>query len=106
MILDCMLATGFGGLEKLFLDELEMLPSAGLEARGVVRRGTPLVKYARDRGLACDDIRAFSDWDPISLARVRSLVRRHSPELIVCVGRKAHRTMAHAIGTRIPIVTM
>src|SRR5665213_1028444 len=106
MILDCMLATGFGGLEKLFLDELEMLPPAGLDVRGVVRRGTQLVNYARDRGLPFDDIVALSDWDPFTLAQARGVVSRHDPDLIVCVGRKAHRTFARAVGSRIPIVTM
>jgi glycosyltransferase involved in cell wall biosynthesis len=106
MILDCMLATGFGGLEKLFLDELEMLPPAGLDVRGVVRRGTQLVNYARDRGLPFDDIVALSDWDPFTLAQARGVVSRHNPDLIVCVGRKAHRTFARAVGSRIPIVTM
>jgi hypothetical protein len=35
-----MFARGFGGLEKLFLDEIEMLSAAGMRARGLVRRGS------------------------------------------------------------------
>ena len=60
MILNCMLGTGYGGLEKLFLDEIEMLPLAGLAARGLVSRKSPLARYARDRGLAFDEMMALS----------------------------------------------
>ncbi|HWE07316.1 MAG TPA: glycosyltransferase [Rhizomicrobium sp.] len=106
MILNCMLGTGYGGLEKLFLDEIEMLPMAGLAARGLVRRESPLARYARDRGLAFDEMIALSDWDPLSIAGARRIVRRQAPQLIMCVGRKAHRLLGRAIGTRIPIVPM
>ena len=106
MILNCMLGTGFGGLEKLFLDEIEMLPLAGLAARGLVRRESALAHYARDRGLAFDEMMALSDWDPLSIAGARRIVRQRSPQLVMCVGRKAHRLLGRAIGARIPIVTM
>ncbi|HEY2445452.1 MAG TPA: glycosyltransferase [Rhizomicrobium sp.] len=106
MILNCMLGTGFGGLEKLFLDEIEMLPMAGMAARGLVRRKTPLARYARERGLACDEILVPSDWDPLSRAAVRSVLNLRSPELVMCVGRKAHRLLGRAAGTSMPIVVM
>ncbi|HEX9159714.1 MAG TPA: hypothetical protein VF835_05750, partial [Rhizomicrobium sp.] len=66
MILNCMFARGFGGLEKLFLDEIEMLIAAGIPARGLVRGGSALERYANERGFAFDAISAWSDWDPIS----------------------------------------
>src|SRR5277367_2021520 len=106
MILNSMLGSGFGGLEKLFLDEVEMLPMAGMRARCVVRRGTPLVGYARERNLPYDEILALSDWDPISVAGARAVVRRVAPKLVMCVGRKAHRLFGRAIGASLPIVTM
>ncbi|HEX4157845.1 MAG TPA: glycosyltransferase family 4 protein [Rhizomicrobium sp.] len=106
MILNCMLGSGYGGLEKLFLDEIEMLPPAGFPARGVVRRNSELAGYAKGRAVAFDEITTWSDWDPISIARVRAVIRRQSPELVMCVGRKAHRLFGRAIGSRIPIVPM
>jgi glycosyltransferase involved in cell wall biosynthesis len=106
MILNSMLGSGFGGLEKLFLDEVEMLPMAGMPARCAVRRGSPLARYARERNLPCDEILALSDWDPISVAGARTLVRRAAPKLVMCVGRKAHRLFGRAVGTSLPIVTM
>ncbi|MGH6879130.1 MAG: glycosyltransferase family 4 protein [Rhizomicrobium sp.] len=101
-----MLGSGYGGLEKLFLDEIEMLPLAGVQARGLVRRKSSLAHYARERGIAFDETFALSDWDPVSIAAARSLVRRHVPQLVICVGRKAHRLLGRAIGTRIPIIPM
>src|SRR5271154_4557626 len=106
MILNCMLGSGYGGLEKLFLDEIEMLSPAGFPARGVVRGNSDLARYAKERGIAFDEITAWSDWDPISIARAQAVIRRHAPELVMCVGRKAHRLFGRAIGNRIPIVPM
>jgi glycosyltransferase involved in cell wall biosynthesis len=106
MILNCMLGSGYGGLEKLFLDEIEMLPPAGFPARGIVRRNSELAGYAKVRRIDFDEITSWSDWDPFSIARARTLIRRHSPELVMCVGRQAHRLFGRAIGSRIPIVPM
>jgi len=106
MILNCMFARGFGGLEKLFLDEIEMLSEAGAPARGLVRRGSDIESYARERHLAFDAIEIWSDWDPLSRARVRGIVRRVQPRLILCVGRTAHRLMGRVAPKEVPIVAM
>jgi glycosyltransferase involved in cell wall biosynthesis len=106
MILNCMLAAGYGGLEKLFLDEIEMLPQSGLSARGLVARNGQLARYARERHLEFDQIFALSDWDPISIAGARRVLRHRAPELVMCVGRKAHRLMARSVTNQIPIVPM
>src|SRR5947208_4788973 len=84
MILNCMFARGFGGLEKLFLDEIEMLSLSGMPARGLVRGGSDLARYAPERELEFDAISAWSDWDPVSIAGARSVIRRHRPHLILC----------------------
>lgn len=106
MILNCMLGSGFGGLEKLFLDEIEMLLQQGLPAHGVVRRNSPLASYARERKLPFDEFPVFSDWDPVSVGFARRIVRRYTPQLLMCVGRTAHRLFARAVRTEIPIVVM
>lgn len=90
----------------MFLDEIEMLQQAGMPALGVVRRNSPLASYARDRKLPFDEIPVFSDWDPFSVAAARRMIHRYSPQLLMCVGRTAHRLFARAIGTDIPIVVM
>lgn len=106
MILNCMFARGFGGLEKLFLDEIEMLSGAEIPTRGLVRRGSALEHYAKERGLACRAISAWSDWDPLSRMRARAEVAHAQPRLIMCVGRTAHRLMARVAPRSIPIVPM
>jgi glycosyltransferase involved in cell wall biosynthesis len=106
MILNCMFARGFGGLEKLFLDEIEMLSAAGMPARALVRQGSALARYAQERGLACEAIAAWSDWDPVSRACASAFVRRRQPRLIMCVGRTAHRLMARVAPDSTPIVPM
>lgn len=106
MILNTMFARGFGGLEKLFLDEIEMLLAVGTPARGLVRRGSDIERHALERRLPFDAISAWSDWDPVSRARTRAAVARVDPRLIVCVGRTAHRLMARVAPTSIPIVPM
>src|SRR5579862_9741588 len=106
MILNCMFARGFGGLEKLFLDEIEMLPAAGMPARGLVRRGSALEGYAKERSLDADAILVWSDWDRASRARARAVVDRVQPRLVICVGRTAHRLMARVTPDSIPVVPM
>ncbi len=106
MILSCMLGAKFGGLERVFLDQLQMLPQAGLTVRGLVRRGSPTAKRAKEHGLPCDEIGVLSDWDPLTRARARAVIGRHRPQLILCHGRKAHRIVVRAIGTTIPIIAM
>ncbi|HEY3637920.1 MAG TPA: glycosyltransferase [Rhizomicrobium sp.] len=106
MILNCMLGSGFGGLEKLFLDEIEMLPPAGMAVRGLVRKSSPLASYAKARNIDFDEIGFWSDWDPFSVASARAMVRRHHPELVMTVGRQAHRLLGRALGKNIPIVPM
>src|ERR1700677_62653 len=83
-----------------------MLSPAGFPARGVVRRSSELAGYARARNIGFDEIATWSDWDPISIARARAVIRRHSPGLVMCVGRQAHRLFGRAIGGKIPIVPM
>jgi glycosyltransferase involved in cell wall biosynthesis len=106
MILDCMLGNSFGGLEKVFIDQLYMLPAAGMPVVGVARRNSPAAQRAQAAGLPCEGIPSFSDWDPFSLGAARAAVRRHKPTLLLCHGRKAHRMFAHATRDDPPIVAM
>ncbi len=106
MILDCMLGSHFGGLEKIFLDQLEMLPTAGHSVLGLARQQSPASERAQKAGLPCATLRLYSDWDPISLARLRAFVGQARPDLALCHGRKAHRALAHAMGNTLPIAAM
>ncbi|HEX9158619.1 MAG TPA: glycosyltransferase, partial [Rhizomicrobium sp.] len=86
--------------------EIEMLIAAGIPARGLVRGGSALERYANERGFAFDAISAWSDWDPISRARATQVLRRVQPRLVLCVGRTAHRLMARVTPRSTGIVPM
>jgi glycosyltransferase involved in cell wall biosynthesis len=110
VILHAMLGAGFGGLEQVFLDYqpiLERLAAArGGRCVALVRPGGQADIRARARGDALDHVRAYSDWDPISLASARRVVRRHRPSLIVTHGQRAYRLLARAAPPPTPIIAV
>jgi glycosyltransferase involved in cell wall biosynthesis len=106
MILDCMLATNYGGTEKVFLDQLQMLPLAGMAVCGVARRGSPAARRAHAQNLPCEEMTVLSEWDPLTRAFARAIVDRHKPSAILCHGMKAQRIFAAAVGGRVPVVAM
>ncbi|HEY2071537.1 MAG TPA: glycosyltransferase [Rhizomicrobium sp.] len=106
MILNCMLATNFGGTEKAYLDQLAMLRAAGLDAVAVTRRDCSIPARAAEAGLPCESFSILSDWDPITVGRARRIVARRDPSLILTNGRKAHRLFARAVGHAKPIVSV
>lgn len=106
MILNCMLAVQYGGTEKVFFDQLKMLPMAGMEVVGVSRPGGEATIRARKAGLPLEELTVWTEWDPITHARARAVVEKYNPALILCHGMKAHRIFAAAVGNSRPIVAM
>lgn len=106
MILNCMLAVQYGGTEKVFFDQLKMLPMAGMEVVGVSRPGGEATIRAHQAGLPLEELNVWTEWDPITHARARAIVEKYDPALILCHGMKAHRIFAAAVGKSRPIVAM
>ncbi|MDR3510434.1 MAG: glycosyltransferase [Caulobacteraceae bacterium] len=120
VILHAMLGAGFGGLEQVFLDDqpiLERLAAAqGGYAVALARRGGEAARRAAAQGAAAPGpatqggrlelAAAYSDWDPISLASVRAVVRRHRPSLAVVHGQRAYRLLARTLPRATPIVAV
>ena len=106
MILNCMLAMQYGGTEKVFVDQLKMLPMAGVAVVGVSRPGGEATVRAHDAGLPCEELKFLTEWDPITAARARAIVEKHNPALILCHGLRAHKVFADAVGHTRPIVAM
>jgi glycosyltransferase involved in cell wall biosynthesis len=101
-----MLAMQYGGTEKVFVDQLRMLPMAGMDVVGVSRPGGEATKRAHAAGLPCEELKFLTEWDPITTARARAIVKKHNPALILCHGLRAHKVFADAVGTSLPIVAM
>jgi glycosyltransferase involved in cell wall biosynthesis len=101
-----MLAVQYGGTEKVFFDQLKMLPLAGMEVVGVSRPGGEATIRAHKAGLKLEELTVWTEWDPITHARARAIVEKYDPALILCHGMKAHRIFAAAVGTSRPIVAM
>jgi glycosyltransferase involved in cell wall biosynthesis len=101
-----MLAVQYGGTEKVFFDQLAMLPVAGMEVVGVSRPGGEATKRAHAASLPCEELKFLTEWDPITIGRARAIVEKHNPALILCHGMRAHRVFAGAVGTSRPIVAM
>ncbi|HEX4534870.1 MAG TPA: glycosyltransferase [Rhizomicrobium sp.] len=106
MILNCMLAMQYGGTEKVFVDQLRMLPMAGMAVVGVSRPGGEATIRAHEAGLPCEELKFLTEWDPITTVRARTIVERHNPALILCHGLRAHKVFADAVGRTRPIVAM
>jgi len=103
-ILNVMLGKKFGGLEKVFLDQLSMLPECGIPARGIARHASMAAERAAAIGIAVDTMRVWSERDPFTIGAARALVRKIKPRLIICHGLKAHRIFARAVGNTVPII--
>jgi glycosyltransferase involved in cell wall biosynthesis len=104
MIFNVMLGKKFGGLEKVFLDQLAMLPECGIDVRGIARTHGIAATRAAASGLPLSTMRVWSEWDPFTIGQARALVRTYKPTLILCHGRKAHRIFARAVGSAVPII--
>ena len=108
VILNAMLAGGFGGLEQVFLQYQTIL--AGYAARrggvclAVAREDGEAMRRLRAGGAATEALTAYTDWDPVSRARARALVRTVSPVLAVCHGQRAYRVLAGTTGARTQLI--
>lgn len=98
-LLHVMLSKGQGGLEKVFIDYQSHLQDFAAATGGrctpLIRRGSQ-TRDALPSQFGATEISAFSDWDPITVASARSLVRRHRPTAIICHGQRAFRIFKRA----------
>jgi glycosyltransferase involved in cell wall biosynthesis len=102
-----MLSKGQGGLEKVFIDYQAPLHSIAAATGGactpVVRRGAKTIE-ALPREFGATGIAAYTDWDPITVAGARSLVRRARPAAVVCHGQRAFRIFKRATTADVALV--
>jgi glycosyltransferase involved in cell wall biosynthesis len=102
-----MLSKGQGGLEKVFIDYQSHLQdfaaSTGGRCTPLIRRGSQ-TRQSLPPQFGATEISAFSDWDPVTIASARSIVRHHRPSAIVCHGQRAFRIFERASGPDIALI--
>ncbi|WP_454761327.1 glycosyltransferase [Caulobacter segnis] len=91
-ILHAMLGKGLGGLEQVFLDYQPILEAwavrHGGRCTGVVRKGGAVARREASRTPAFVPMDAFTDWDPLTLAAAKGVVRAAAPDLILSHGQR------------------
>lgn len=94
-ILHAMLGKGLGGLEQVFLDYQPILEAwvarRGGRCTGVVRKGGAVARREASRTPAFVAMDAFTDWDPLTLAAAKGVIRAASPNLILSHGQRPAR---------------
>lgn len=110
VLLHAMLGAGFGGLEQVFLDYQPILDRLALAHGGrcvaLTRRGGEAARRARTLGISPELVQVHSDWDPISVANVSAVARRHRPALGIAHGQRAYRLLARTLPKTAPIVAV
>lgn len=94
-ILHAMLGKGLGGLEQVFLDYQPILEAwasrRGGQCVGVVRKGGKVAGREAGRAPPLVPMAAFTDWDPLTLAAAKGVVRSAAPDLILSHGQRPAR---------------
>jgi glycosyltransferase involved in cell wall biosynthesis len=104
-----MLARGFGGAERYFVDTCRYLAGAGHQVLAVCdprARARPLLENIH--GLQPAFVSTLGSWDPLAAARLRRLLAGWEPDVVQPhLARGAHLAggAAHAIGKRVLITT-
>lgn len=97
-ILHAMLGKGLGGLEQVFLDYQPILEAwaarHGGRCVGVVRQGGKVAAAQSERTPPLSGMPAFTDWDPITLAAAKAVVREVQPALVLSHGQRPARLFA------------
>ncbi|WP_454717751.1 glycosyltransferase [Caulobacter segnis] len=94
-ILHAMLGKGLGGLEQVFLDYQPILEAWAArhdgKCVGVVRKNGKVAEREAGRTPALVPMPAFTDWDPLTLAAAKGVVRAAAPDLILSHGQRPAR---------------
>lgn len=97
-ILHAMLGKGLGGLEQVFLDYQPILEAwatkHGGQCVGVVRKGGKVAAREAGRTPPLVSMAVFTDWDPLTLAAAKGVVRAAAPDLILSHGQRPARVFA------------
>lgn len=82
-ITQVMLATGFGGAERLFVDLIIALAKAGDEVQAICQSGSQSAAVLeKQENIRLSTIRVLGNWDPLARLHIASLLKEHGSEVV------------------------
>lgn len=92
-ILNVMFGKKLGGIEQAFLDYNHALAMHGLQVIPVIHPKAMVRKYIDGN---YETIANFTQFDPIAILKIRKLIMRFQPSIIITHGNRANRLMCIA----------
>lgn len=103
-IMNVMFSRGLGGIEQCFLDYTHTLTKRGHEVISVAHPSASVLSEIGGNSSQIHTLRNLGEWDPIAFMRLRSLIARHKPDVIIAHGNRALRLLSCAKAK--PLVTV
>lgn len=103
-----MLAKGFGGAERYFVDLSQELARRGHDVLAICHpSGVARERLGRMGGLEIATVRSLGIWDPFAARRLRVLIEAFRPDVVqVHLARAAHHAGSALRDTPVPLLSM
>ena len=92
-----MLSAAQGGLEQSLIDYCEALQFGGHRVLAVVHPGWLGRSKLAALSVEQAHIGSLNEWDPIATERLRRLLKKHTPAIVLTIGRRASRLCRRAL---------
>lgn len=103
-VVNAMLGLGRGGLEESFVVYHEALRAAGHEVASLLDPRAAVLDDVRRLEVPLLPVRTWTRWDPLTVWRVRRILRRWNPDVILVHGNRAGRLLLRAARGRWPVI--
>lgn len=78
-----MLAQGFGGAERLFVDMCLALQRRGIKVQAICKKGSESTeKLAEHPGVTVEEINVLGTWDPLASRKIYKLLQLHGSNIV------------------------
>jgi len=103
-----MLAKGFGGAERYFVDLSQELARRGHHVLAICHpSGMARERLGRMAGLEIATVRSLGNWDPFTAGRLRALIEAFRPAVVQAhLARAAFHTGTALRDTQVPLLSM
>ena len=85
-------SVNWGGQEYRILEQMEWLQENGHEAFLAARSGSDIIERARRKGLQVFEVNYKGHYDPVSILKVRDLVKKQRIDIADCHGSRDDMT--------------